>query len=510
MGKPTKKMLCLMLAAIMMFAIALTGCGEKETEQVTPNTQSIAAEKTEEQQKEAKEDPVELVWATRCSPQDETALVEEELNKRLLPEINATVKLDFIDPGTYAEKIRIKLASNETLDVVFTSSSLADYYGDVAKGAFTELDGLLTEYAPKSYAQIPEAFWDATRVDGKIYGFINYQIAAKDTVFTAQEDYVNKYNFDMSTVKKPQDVEPFLAAVKAGEDASVIPTEGWKQGMWEDVMRYYGFEQIGPAFTPGVIRISDTETKVINQYETDEFKEHILMMRDWYKKGYVIKDSATFTARVQQRGTGKLVSLFRSSKPGGNAEWEAQYGHKIVNQEIAKPIVSTSSVTATMNAIPKSSSDPVRAMKLLELVNSDVEINNMINFGIEDKHYKKVAEKRIEILEDSKYKPNRSWTFGNVFITYLQPGQEDGVWEETIKMNEESIVSPLIGFNFNSEAVNSELTQCLSVFDEYGPGLLTGSVDPEKYLPEFLDKLKTAGFEKILQEEQAQIDAWKK
>jgi putative aldouronate transport system substrate-binding protein len=501
MKKATKKVLCLALALMLAVSLCLTGCQKEEPDDKAETQQTTT---------QAAEKPVELVWVTRSSPQEETDVVEKELNQKLLPAINATVKLNYIDPGTYNDKIKVKMAAQEVMDLVFTAPWANDYYGNVAKGAFTALDGLLAEYAPKSYAQIPEAFWDAVKVDGKIYGFINYQICSRNAAFAAIKEYVEKYNFDMSKIKKPQDVEPFLAAIKAGEDSSIIPTEGWKNGAWEIIMTYYDFEQVGSVFSPGVIRVKNNDLRVINQYATDEFKEHALMMRDWYQKGYMIKDAATFTSLVQQRSTKKCVSLFMTTKPGGLAEWQGQYGYEMAAQQIAEPMVSTTAVTTTMNAIPITSSDPVRTMKLLELVNSDPEISNLINFGIEGRHYTKVGDNRIEKIADSKYWPNRSWTFGNVFITYLQPGQEDDVWQKTKEMNESAFVSPLMGFNLDPEPIKSELAQCQAVFDEYAPGLLTGSVDPERYLPEFIEKLKTAGVDRIIQEEQAQIDAWKK
>lgn len=57
----------------------------------------------------------------------------------------------------------------------------------------------------------------------------------------------------------------------------------------------------------------------------------------------------------------------------------------------------------------------------------------MLCFGIEGEHYTKVADNRIETVENSKYFPNTAWMFGNVFHSYYVQGQEDGVWEATEK-----------------------------------------------------------------------------
>jgi putative aldouronate transport system substrate-binding protein len=84
------------------------------------------------------------------------------------------------------------------------------------------------------------------------------------------------------------------------------------------------------------------------------------------------------------------------------------------------------------------------------------------------------------------------------------------VWEATKKINMEAAPSPLLGFSFNPEPVNSELAQCKSVVDEFLPGLENGAVDPSALLPQFLDKLEKAGASRLIAEMQKQIDAWKK
>ncbi len=76
-------------------------------------------------------------------------------------------------------------------------------------------------------------------------------------------------------------------------------------------------------------------------------------------------------------------------------------------------------------------------------------------------------------------------------------------------MNANAIPSVILGFAFNPEPVQSELAQTASVVQEYWPALELGTVDPDTVLPEFLDKLDKAGAQKIIDEMQKQIDAWK-
>ncbi len=74
--------------------------------------------------------------------------------------------------------------------------------------------------------------------------------------------------------------------------------------------------------------------------------------------------------------------------------------------------------------------------------------------------------------------------------------------------DKEAMASPLSGFVFDSSSVQTEIANVTSVVTEMLKPLVTGSVDPETTVPQFLERLKTAGVDKIIAEKQAQLDAW--
>ena len=74
--------------------------------------------------------------------------------------------------------------------------------------------------------------------------------------------------------------------------------------------------------------------------------------------------------------------------------------------------------------------------------------------------------------------------------------------------DKEAMASLLSGFVFDSSSVQTEIANVTSVVTEMLKPLVTGSVDPETTVPQFLERLKTAGVDKIIAEKQAQLDAW--
>lgn len=505
-----KRTIALMLAVLMLVGL-FTGCGKQEAsapEQESSSSQETGkpAETPAEPEKE-EEEIVTLKLVTRVGSFPDQDMVQEEINKILREKIGVEIELGFIGLGEYDQNVKTMMAGGDDIDIVFTSNFANDYYSAVAQGAFMPLDDLLAEYAPQSYANIPEKFWDAVRVDGKIYGFINYQIIASQTGLMYRKDLVDEFGFDVDAVKKIEDVEPYLAAAKA-KDPSIIPMEMSKTGIFTYLETYYGFDQIGNDYMPGAVRFGGDSLTVENIFASEEFAEYCALMRDWYQKGYFIADAATFTSVADQRKTGRIAAAINPIKPGVEAEITVNYANDMGVVALTEPFATTTGCTNTMNAIMATCEHPEKAMQFLELLNTDVELNNLLNFGIEGVHYNKISDNQIELIPDSGYCPNRAWTFGTAFLSYYLPGQATDIWDLTKKMNEESVAAPTLGFTFDPANVQSEIAQCASVYEEFGPSLITGTVDPEEILPQFLAKLETAGASKIIAEEQAQIDAW--
>lgn len=510
-----KKVLCEILAVILVLSLGLAGCGQKVAQQDSSTVQSQSTAQTNAQASTAEDNklpPVELNWYLVFSPQPDQDAVFAEANKDISAKINATVKFNVVDWGSYNDKMQVLISSGEPIDLCFTANWINNFNQNVAKGAFAPLDDLLVQYAPQLKASIPDKLWNAAKVDGKIYGIINYQISTMTNGLYASKELANKYGFDPKSVNKLEDFEPFLKSVKE-QDPGIYGLD-WAAGASSEPLgkltTYLGFEEIGGRHIPGVIRLNDTSLKVENQFASPEYKAYFQLARDWYKKGYIRQDAANIKDSEADLKAKKIAAgLDGNVKPGGDIEMKAKYGWDVVQIPLNKPVLLTSSSIATMHAITKASKNPERAMMLMELLNTDKAIYNKLAFGIEGKNYKKTGENSIELIPDSKYNPGVPWEIASTFNAYLLPGQPETVWEDTRKLNESAVASPLLGFVFDTTPVATEIAQCSSVKDELLPALELGTVDPDTVLPKLLDKMEKAGASKIIAEMQKQIDAWK-
>ncbi|SFJ35249.1 putative aldouronate transport system substrate-binding protein [Paenibacillus sp. UNC496MF] len=449
--------------------------------------------------------PVELTWYYGVSAQQPGQQdVEDAVNQYLKDntKLNATVRLKPVDFGSYDQKMNVTIASNEKMDIVWTTGAwLLKYNENVKKGAFLAIDDLLPKYAPQTLGSLmPAAFWDDVKADsdGKIYAVPSYQVAATSFGFVFQKRFVDKYKFDIGSVKTEADLAPFLETLKKNEpDVVPFAFQAGNNGPIDGNLLDYG----------PVTYYKNDPYKSVDKRETPEYKAYLDLMHDWYRKGYIYPDLATVKDFNQLMAKGNIAVMTDVTfKPGGEAGYPAKNGgNEVVRKAITDPLFT--GVTTSMNAISKASKNPERALMLLELVNNDKKLYDLLCYGIEGKHYT-VANGVYAPVENSAYAPNVDWVFGNQFNGLLRPGQPADVFEQTKRLNEQAAIHPINGFKFDDSSLKTEVAAVAAVQAEYAVPLETGTADPNEVLPKYLDALKKAGSDKIQAEMNKQLAAW--
>ncbi|OUS74977.1 hypothetical protein B1748_19850 [Paenibacillus sp. MY03] len=500
MKKATKWTTAALATLLVLSGCSGNGNGNGNGNAETPNaTNGSQPEETSSQQP-----LVELIWYyPQAAAQPDLASVQTAVNEITQKEINATVKLMPVDFGSYEQKLNTELAANEAIDIVWTSNWLFSYELNAQKGAFLSIDELIEGF-PALKEQIPQKVWDAAKIDGKLYAVPSYQTITNQPGFYMQKRFIDKYNFDVSKVQKAEDLEPLLEQIAKNEEG-IIP-------LANPVFNPYvhGMHKLSGGFgaNSAVVYQDDPSYKVHALMDTPEYQEYLKTARSWYEKGIFKQDIAIIDIQAE-RGKGNVAATFETSiKPGGEVEAQSRGGgHEIVGITIMDPFIAAD-INATLNAVSFTSKHPERAMQLLNLVNTNKDLYNLLSFGIEGKDYTKVADNIIKKNENAGYWSNVNWVYGNVFNGYLEEGKPADTWEKTIKQNEEATVSPFIGFKYDSNNIKTEEANTTALSEEYDTLLMTGSINPDEKFPEYADRLKKAGIDKIIAEIQTQFDAW--
>ncbi len=475
-----KKTLSFVLASVVAIS-TFTGC-EKKEEVNSENEVST------------------LLWYVPGNKQADIESVLEEANKIIGEKINAKLDLQFVDNGAYSEKMTMAMASGTPYDLAFVGYN-NNYRTATSKGGLYPIKEWV--FASEELKNsMPQYAWDDVTYQGEIYAVPNVQIFAQAACAYFRKDLVEKYNFDVSTVKKTEDIEPFLEIIKKNEPDMYPIAAG------NLVFRDYESDLKVDPLVSGVKAVEqpDGSVKAVKATEVTTTKEMAEKKYDWYKKGYIRKDVGSVIDDSQDKKAGKYaVSLAPTYKPGGEEEEKALYGYDVVSVLLEKPYVSLDKAKLTMIGIGKDSKNPEKSFELIKLMNLDKKLYNTISFGVEGKHYNKTGENRIELIENSGYAPNSAWMFGNQFNAYLLPGQGENDWIETEEMNNTDNVSSIIGFIPDTTAIRAEMTQIESVEAEYKT-YLKGNKDPAEYFDSYKKELEDGGIQIMIDELQKQID----
>ncbi|MGW3951902.1 ABC transporter substrate-binding protein [Streptomyces sp. NPDC004752] len=421
-----------------------------------------------------------------------------------------SVHLEPLDLNTFTQRMPLEFSSGGAGDVVFTASWVNSYYTNAAAGNYLALDDLLPKYAPKLWASLPKDIWDATRVKGKIYGVPNVQLWPMTYGFLARKDIADKYHLDPASIKTYEDLEPYLADIKAGEPGkTVLYTDNVGSGSaWAYGANY--FDLVGGTFGVAV-RPDDPNLTLINVFDTDEFRTACTLMRKWYTAGYMAKNPPSPTDAGASWSNGQ--TLIELAQVNGNG----LPAFPTVGKSLTAPLLTTSSVLGTLSAVNRDTRAPEHAVAFLERLNTDKDFYNLICFGIEGKHYVFTDKKRgvvglppgVTAAKDG-YNPNSDWQFGNQFNAYYRSAAQakSGLWQTDQKLNESAKRSGALGFSPDTTSIKREVANLTSVVTEYRIPNSLGQVDPSSGIPEFVGRLKNAGMSKVLSELQKQIDAW--
>lgn len=459
------------------------------------------------------EEPRELTigfYVNAEMPTDLDAVIDK-LNEYLLEKCNAKIT-DYVimNYSNYLDQINLILSGDEKLDLFLLRGS--SYYMQYeSRGQLLALDDLLAEYGSGVTEAVGD-FMEGTTVEGAIYGVPTIRDMAKSYGFVMADSVVQENGIDLSTVETLDDMVEVFETIKENEP-EMTP---WKDAVGANALMEYTIgidalsDYIGVLMNEG----QDETLEVVNYFETEEYAYWCNYMHDLYEKGYIAKDFLTNTDSSHDLLRAHTsFSMSTGLKPGFDVQESTVIAEPAVSVSLTDTYTTTSLVQTAMWCIPHNSTEPEAAMEMLNLMYSDEYFYNLITWGIEGQHYEFKEDGHIGYpegvtAENSGYSLGLGWIFGNQYLSYVWEGDDLDVYEQLKEFNDSATKSKALGFTYDTSAVKTEVAAVTSVMNEYRAGLEYGVLDPETALPEFIEKLKAAGIDTVIEEKQNQLDAW--
>lgn len=494
-----KKFLCLALVVVFVFSALLTGCGTKTgTGSDTPAT-------TDKQKAPVPTETVELTMTLVGNKQEtDTDLVMREINDYLSDKLNVKLNLQVFGWGDpYETRVNTMLSSGEPFDVCFTASWAANYLKNASAGYLYDLTEFLKKY-PAIYEVAGKDFVNGSAIDGRNFAVPTHKETAHNWGYLLQKKYVDKYGFDISKVKKMEDLDPWFEQVK-GEVTPLLIVAG------DSPFQFLDWDRISDDNVPGALYPDNRNNNIVNHFLAPESVQMYKKLRDYYQRGYIAADAATMENTAEQMKTGKYFAVEQSLKPGKAAEMTGSTGVEWVQVDITKPVMTNRETTGALLGIPAASKNPERAFQFIEMLYTDATLRNMLTFGIEGTHYAVNADGRVTVTQEGKdrYNPGNPWRYGDQFKDLLMDNEDFNKWIDFKAYNDSALPMTSLGFVFNDESVSTQSSACKTVVTTYYKELGCGAVDVDSTLKNYESELKASGADAIIAEMQNQYDAWR-
>lgn len=456
--------------------------------------------------------------------QEDNDLVEAEINRRLMEELNAEISLDWTDFSTYYSKLPLRLQSGEQLDLIWIDSN--NYVSQLSQNNLMELTGLLEKYGQGITDNMPEVLMEGAKVNGSIYAVPVNKENGTNFAMYFRKDIIDKYDIDLSAsdsyetfeqnvLKVVKENEPELAPFFRARGSIAIKLKDTPEETLEEHLRYE------PIYGLDMVVIDAFTGKAVCAYETDKQLAEYKAYERWHNLGYFNPDAEVVISNEQEAiREGVAWSTVTTGKPGVTGDLKALLGMEMVKGYETPVLLDGNATWGSMNAIPVSSADPVRAMMVLNLLHTDTELVNLFVNGIEGVHYVKAGESAegrtivklpegVKSRSDSSYYPSTDWIIGNLFNDYLWDSDDEHRFENLKEYSRTAIKPKTFGFVFSPNEVSNQIAVLKNIVTEYEHLLNTGALNTDTAIPELLDRLYANGLSDVLEEVQRQYDLWK-
>lgn len=435
--------------------------------------------------------------------------VEAAINEISVPAIGVRIHIVPVFIGDLAADTAYAIAGGEKIDIVNVglTNNLTTM---VSENLLLPLDDLLAERG-QAAAQVTEPVSAAQKIGGITYAVSQYPYAARCSGFRYRKSMAEELGIDM---------HDGMTIDELGEAGDLLKEHGiflTSVGMSSSPSYQFfcSMELFGESGACGTILQPADSAQIVNMYASEELREYYQTIRGWFESGYLPDDpmlSELDTIRLYNEkklfGVPTNVTAGQMGAAGGHHE-------DVAIVRLSEPVILTSSVDEFMLGIASTCRNPEAAMDFINLIYTNPEVADLLNYGVEGLDYVAVPGTEHVITTDGTENENGS-RFGSGFVRFGDPlsGKimyplTDDYYGELVQWETSARRSLSFGYSFDASDYAVEARNIARILDEYLPILNVGmAADVEKELDELQTKLDEAGMGKIIEANNTQLQEY--
>ena len=512
-----KRILCFVFAGIILLSLILSGC-EKMKQSELSDSDSDAERAIQERIESGNYPKIVMAIASFTGPSKGAARVNEAIKAYTEKTYGISLEIRNYDSGNYVQQMQLAFAAKDQVDLF--SCVLIGYANAVNQGYALDLEQgqLLEKYGSEIVETVGLEYVETCRIKGNLYGIPNIKEYSNGIggIFIPKV-YLDTIGFDYESIMQKQRSDRFVL------DNTIWATYEMVDGIFAQLKQAYPDKYVfGPQenenhavavdFVGGDcfgVLFDDSETlELESMFENEQWLEYVRHVYMWNQAGYISPDALTDTTDVNLAvQKGEILTWLSNTKPGQAEAYDAVGG--CVCFMLGDYFSASDAVNGMPWCIGANCVDPVAAMQILNALYNDPVLVNLIGIGEEGKDYVLHEDGTLGLPEDMsaegiEYSLGVIWELPNQFLIHSAAEQ----WDAYSEMNEASKKSLAAGFVFDNSSIESEYFALTNVYSEYRSQLMLGFVNPDEVVPELMEKLNAAGYDKYVAEKQRQLNLW--
>ncbi len=376
------------------------------------------------------------------------------------------------------------------LDIIYLSG--LDMYNTYIENEWlTALDSYIATSGSKLNDYITGALLNGVKVDGATYAIPNNIQIGEYTYMLIDKELFDTYYYNSEDITSVLDCKNFLEDI-ALTQPDVIPLDAsfkecmdlfvwyWNIDCGEDEFgdNYYSintdneFSIVGKVYgDPAKVSRGKIELGFNSLFADANYREIFLALKDYEFNGYYAKEDDTREKAAVSFVNGTYA--IKKAAMENEGVYTDEKGKEYYAYVVKYPEADESSLYGNMYAVSANSQHTSACIQVLTLLNTNSELRNILQYGIKGVNY--VIDEDTNTLRrlNDDYVMDIEKT-GNCFIAYPEEGLPMDYWENSKKQNNDALIDPLLGFDFNDQLADYDAVLANKLLENVG--ILTANV----------------------------------
>lgn len=352
-------------------------------------------------------------------------------------------------------------------DIIFISG--LDMFNEYVDNEWlASLDDHINTTGRKLNDYIPSALLNGVKADGSTYAVPNNIQIGEYTYMLIDKALMDKYYYDHEAITNLLDCNYFLEDIMNSEP-EVLPIDAsfeecmklfvwyWNIDREKDDLGDYvysintenKFSMIGAVYgDPATAGRGKVQLGFQSLFANEEYREIFLRLMEYKYNGHYVEENDTRKNAAISFVTGDYT--IKDSMLNNNGVYTDENGKEYYAYVAKYPEADETSLYGNMFGVSATSKHLQASVQVITLLNTNSELRNILQYGIENINYVIDEEtgslKRLNKLYEMKVEQT-----GNCFIAHPEEGYPADYWESSKKQNNDALINPLLGFDFNRE-----------------------------------------------------------